>query len=76
MAVHHADGLPMRVDGRRADKHETASLEVFAKCSGLWRHGWYVANRRPGMLDGLAAHKPPLMGIEGAELLAKVLVFG
>src|SRR6266852_5280065 len=41
MVVHHVDGLHIRVDGRRADKHEAALLEVFAKCFGLWRHGWY-----------------------------------
>jgi hypothetical protein len=39
MVVHHTDGLQMCVDGCRADKHEAALLEFFAKCFGLWRHG-------------------------------------
>src|SRR5438445_12058006 len=68
MIVDHAGGLHERVANRRADKPESALLQIFAQGIGLRRLGGHLFVRLPRILPGASVHKSPDVGIKRSEL--------
>ncbi len=67
MVVDHAGGLHQCVADCGADEAEAALGQVFAQRVGLFRlRGNFAC---PGVLDWLAVHEAPDVGVETAEFL-------
>ena len=64
MIVDHACSLHECVADGRADELETARLEVFAHRIRLFRTRWYLLQRFPFVLDGLATSEAPDVLVE------------
>src|SRR5262245_29677600 len=70
MVVDHPDCLHEGIADRAADKPEAATLQVFTHGVGLRRLRWNVFERPPRVLNRIAVHESPEIGVEAAELVA------
>jgi len=68
MVIDHAHGLHKSVNDSRADEAETTLLQILTYCFRQLCFGRQLRHRLPGVVDGLAVHKPPSIGIEAAKL--------
>src|SRR6185369_4747072 len=69
VVVHHAGGLHVRVNDRRADEAESSVLEVLAERIGLRRSCRNLSHRLPTIELWLTVDEAPTIRIEASKLL-------
>src|SRR5882672_3049755 len=69
VVVHHSDPLHESINDRGADESEAALSEIAAECVRFCGAGGDLAQAPSSILDRLAAHETPSVGVEAPKLL-------